>query len=229
MRWLVVLLLAAACTPNPSPRTTVSVLAASSLAGAFAAEGKAFEKSHPDLHVVLSFAGSQALVAQLAQGVPADALATADVDTMRSVRDRLDGQPVVFAHNRLAILVAPGNPLHVSGLADLAHLKVVLAGPTVPVGKAAAKALRAAGVRLHPVSLEDSVSGVVGKVRLGEADAGIAYVTDARAAGKALAAIAVPDSRTDLAIAALGARGQTFVRFVLSPGGQRVLASYGFT
>ena len=73
-------------------------------------------------------------------------LATADLATMTSVRDALRADPQVFAHNALSIVTAPGNPLHLTSLQDLRRVRVVLAGPTVPVGKAAAAALRAAGV-----------------------------------------------------------------------------------
>src|SRR4051812_15941216 len=164
-----------------APTRTLTVFAASSLTSSLTAAGKTFETAHPGVHVRFSFAGSQALVAQLKQGAPADVLATADAASMAA--SGLSGSRV-FARNRLAVITAPGNPKHISTLADLrrAGVRVVLAGPTVPVGKAAGKALAAAHVVVKPVSLEQDVKGVVTKVRLGEADAGIAYATDVQAA-----------------------------------------------
>lgn len=231
---LVLLLCLTACSgsAHPSRRTTVTVFAASSLTKAFAAEGKAFEHDHPGVRVSFSFAGSQSLVAQIKQGAPADVLATADEQTIASVRTQLVAAPVVFAHNQLAIITAHGNPLHLRSLRDLARpgLKVVLAGPTVPVGKAADKALSNAGVVLHPVSLEDSVSGVISKVRLGEADAGIAYVTDVRSSGATLDGISLDGTRTNLAIGALDSSPDSlaFVAFVRSAQGQAILRALGF-
>lgn len=221
---LALLLLAAGCTANARAEQRVTVFAAASLRSAFTAEAAEFEKVHPGTHVVLSFAGSPSLVAQVQQGAPADVLATADTATMRPVR----ADASVFAHNQLALVTAPGNPLRLKGLPDLARpgLTVVLAGPRVPVGRAAAAALRAAGVSVHPVSLEDAVTGVVTKVRLGEADAGIAYVTDL--VGEGVAGIPVPGTRTDLAVAALRAPGRDFVAFLLGAEGQRVLRAHGF-
>lgn len=217
----------------PGPRT-VTVFAAASLTKAFGAEAKAFTSSHPGVQVALSFAGSQSLVAQIEQGAPASVLATADLVTAQSVRDRLQGDPVVFAHNQLALVTPVGNPAHVRTLADLARpgVTVVLAAPTVPVGKASAAALRRAGVTVSPVSLEDAVTGVVTKVRLGEADAGIAYVTDlVRAEG--IEGTPLPGTTTDLAIAVVSGDAhptdaEAFLAFVRSPQGQAILRAHGF-
>ena len=208
---------------------TLTVFAASSLSSVFAAEGKAFEAARAGVRVTFSFAGSQALVAQVKQGAPADVLATADTSSMAAAG--LTG-PRVFARNRLSIITAPQNPKHVTTLADLARpgLRVVLAGPTVPVGKAARTALAAAGVTAHPVSLEQDVKGVVTKVRLGEADAGIAYVTDVSAAKGTIDGTALPGVSNSYPVAVVkqGADAQAVCDFLISPSGQSVLASFGF-
>ena len=234
-RLLVLALFLTACgsSPKATEHDTLTVFAASSLSKAFDAEIGAFERKHPSLQVTVSYAGSQSLVAQIQQGAPADVLATADVATATSVRDLLATDPVVFAHNQLAIITPSGNPAKVATLADLgrAGVKVVLAGPTVPVGKAAAKALAQAKVAVHPVSLEEAVTGVVNKVRLGEADAGIAYVTDlVKATG--IEGTPIAGTTTDLALAPLkdatSKQAAAFVAFVQSPEGQAILRSFGF-
>ena len=214
---------------DPRDRRTVTVFAAASLTKAFTAEAQAFERAHPGTKVALSFAGSQSLVAQVQQGAPADVLATADTATMARAAGRLTGASQVLAHNQLALVTAPGNPLHLTALADLARpgVTVVLAGPEVPVGKAAAKALREARVTVHPLSLEDAVTGVVTKVRLGEADAGIAYVTDL-VGGEGVAGEPLAGTTTDLAIGSLTPDGRAFVSFVLGPEGRRILREHGF-
>ncbi len=219
-------------TPGSPPRRTISVFAAASLTRAFGGMARAFEDNHPGLTVQVSFAGSQALAAQVREGAPADVLATADVATATALGDRLNGTPVVFAHNQLAIITPADRP-KVTRLSDLSRLRVVLAGPTVPVGKAAAAALKAAGVTVRPVSLEDSVAGVVTKVRLGEADAGIAYVTDLVGA-QGLQGVPVEGTRTDLAVAAVRGRpdpddADAFIGFVRSTVGRRIMESWGFT
>jgi molybdate transport system substrate-binding protein len=220
-------LIAACGSGGSTKRTTVTVFAAASLTKAFTDEAAAYEKQHPGTRVVLSFAGSQSLVAQIQQGAPADVLATADEATMAKARAELKKPAIVFAHNELALVTARGNPLALTSLQDLARpgIKVVLAGPTVPVGKAAAAALAAAHVTVHPVSLEDSVTGVVGKVRLGEADAGIAYVTDL---ADGVDGVPLPGTTTNLAIGGLTQRGEGFVAFVRSAAGQAILRKHRF-
>jgi molybdate transport system substrate-binding protein len=210
---------------------TVTVLAAASLSDAFTAMADAYEQRTPGTHVRLSFAGSQQLVAQVTEGSPGDVLATADTSSMARARRLADGTPATFARNSLEIAVAPGNPKHVRSLADLGRrdLVVVLAAEQVPAGRYAAAALRAAGVRVHPASLEENVRGVLTKVELGEADAGVVYTTDVRSAGGKVASVPVSGGPTaTYPIVSLTAAGQGFVRFVLSTQGRRILASFGF-
>jgi molybdate transport system substrate-binding protein len=215
----------------------LSVFAAASLTDAFTQLGSDFTAAHPDVKVSLNFAGSNDLVTQLQQGAPADVLATADEASMENAGG-LVSRPQSFATNKLVIAVAPGDPEHITGLADLARkdIKVVLAAPEVPAGKYAAAALGEAGVTVEPVSLEVSVKGVVTKVSLGEADAGIVYVTDVSAAKGAIDGVAIPDAQNVIAsypVATVNdtrsrADAKAFMDFVLSADGQKVLADYGF-
>jgi molybdate transport system substrate-binding protein len=215
----------------------ITVFAAASLTDAFTRLGEDFAAAHPGITVTFNFAGSSDLVTQVQQGAPADVLATADAEDMEKAGD-LAGAPQAFAGNRLVIAVAPGNPEHITGLADLARddLKVVLAAPEVPAGGYAGEALAKAGVTVEPVSLEVSVKGVVTKVSLGEADAGIVYVTDVTAAEGTIDGVAIPEDQNVIAsypVAALAASehpadARAFIDLVLSAAGQKVLADHGF-
>jgi molybdate transport system substrate-binding protein len=216
---------------------TLHVLAAASLTEAFTEMGADFAADHPGVKVVFDFAGSQDLVAQIGQGAPADVVATADTSSMGDLAAAVS-DPRTFATNQLAIVVAPGNPAGVTGLPSLSDtaLKVVLAAPEVPAGKYAQDVLAGAGVTLKPVSLEVSVKGVVTKVALLEADAGIVYVTDVRAAADEVTGVAIPadvNVTAQYPIATLEesgapAQAQAFVDYVLSPAGQQTLQSLGF-
>jgi molybdate transport system substrate-binding protein len=180
---------------GPDTSTTLTVLAASSLTDVFGELGKAYGMSHKNVKIQLSFAGSQELGAQVKEGAPADVLATADETTMNRLDTKLE-RPTrrVIAYNSLTIAVAPGNPQNIRGLADLARpgLRVVLAADSVPVGRYSRQALAKAGVTVTPKSEEIDVRTVLTRVRTGEADAGIVYITDLRSAGRAASSVPIP-------------------------------------
>ena len=236
----------ATTTPSSAPATTsapitgtVTVFAASSLTTVFTEMGTAFGTVHPGSTIKFNFNGSSTLATQISQGAPADVFASADNDTMQRLvtANLVPGTAKVFAHNRLQIVVAKGNPKQVTGLADLARtsLVTVLCAPSVPCGKYANQALAAAGVTPHPVSLEQNVKSLVGKIALGEADIGIGYVTDVQA-DSGVSGVDIPDNQNVIATYPLAAlrsstnpvTAQAFVDFVLSPSGQAVMAKYGF-
>ena len=225
----------AASTRMPTPSRTVTVFAAASLTESFNDLARAFEQRHPGTTVRLSYAGSQSLVAQIQQGARPDLVVTADVTSMSALTSDLDGAPVVLARNALAVVTEKGNPKHLSALADLGGpgLKVVLGAADVPVGRAASAALSAAAVKVEPVSRENDVKSVLAKVRLGEADAGIVYVTDLKSAGVDVGGFpfggAVNSYPAGLVKGAPDAPGgRELLVFANGPDGQAVLARYGF-
>jgi molybdate transport system substrate-binding protein len=217
--------------------TEIKVFAAASLTAAFNKIGQDWTAANPGTKVTFNFAGSQALATQIQQSAPADVFASADTTNMGKVSSQVD-TPKNFASNLLQIIVAKGNPKGVKGLPDLSKpdLKVVLAAPDVPAGKYAQQALGAQHVTVKPVSLEDNVKAVVTKVSLGEADAGIVYVTDVSAGGDKVEGVDIPDSQNVPAtypIAVLKgsshqSQAQSFMNMVLSDQGQQVLKSFGF-
>ena len=219
-----------------SGASEIKVFAAASLTAAFNELGLQYTAAE-GTKVTFNFAGSQALATQIQQGAPADVFASADTTNMDKVRD-LVGAPQSFASNLLQIVVEKGNPKGVKGLDDLANpdLKVVLAAPDVPAGKYAAEALDKAKVTVKPVSQEDNVKAVVTKVSLGEADAGIVYVTDVTAGGGKVEGVDIPEDQNVTAtypIATVKAsktqdKAQAFMDMVLSPEGQQVLKEFGF-
>ena len=147
-------------------------------------------------------------------------------------------EPVIFATNLLQIIVAPGNPKGITGVADLANpaLKVVVCAPEVPCGAYAKQIFDKAGVTVTPVSLEQNVKGVVTKVTAGEADAGIVYTTDVTAAGTKAAGVDIPTDINVIAtypIASVTTStdqdvDQAFIDFLLGDEGRAIMAKYGF-
>ena len=232
--------LATPARADASAARPLLIFAASSLAEAFTALAAAFAHSHPAATLEQSFAGSPALVSQVESGAPADVIATADPTSLQRLERAglLADAPTVFARNRLEIVVERGNPKGVRGLGDLARadLVVILAGEAVPAGRYARDTLRAAGVRVEPRSLEENAKAVLNKVALGEADAGIVYATDVRAAGERVSGVEIPAAQNAIAaypIARLKRADElpaarAFVAFVLSGEGQAILARFGF-
>lgn len=237
----VALLLAASCGAGaPAGERAIAVFGAASLTEPFGELGRRFEDSRPGTAVRFSFAGSQEVVAQILEGAEADAAATADADTMQRLADagEVAGRPEVFARSELEIVVARGNPTGIRTLADLQRpgLIVVLADEQVPAGRYTARVLARAGVRVRPASKENNVKAVVTKVAIGEADAGVAYATDVRAAAGRVEGVAIPAQDnvvTEYQIAVLRSSSlpgtaRVFVEFVLSPAGEEVLRRFGF-
>ena len=219
---------------------TLTVFAAASLKSTFTTLGQRFESAHPGTKVTFSFAGSSDLVTQLQQGAPADVFASADTTTMTKVvtAGLVAGSPASFATNTLEIAVPPDNPAGVTSFADLSKpgVRLVVCAPQVPCGAAAQKIETATNTTLKPVSEENAVTDVLGKVTSGEADAGLVYVTDVKGAGDKVKGIPFDESKQAVntyPIAALsGSRnadlaGQ-FVQLVTGSDGQQVLSDAGF-
>lgn len=230
----------------------VTVMAAASLSEAFKEIGVLYEAKYG--RTSYSFGASNTLRAQMEHGARADVFASANRKEMDlAVKAGLvDAASVkIFVRNKLAILIPKGNPGAVKNSGDLAKpgLKIVVAAEQVPVGKYTLEMLdklavdpaRGTGfkdkVLANVVSREDNVKAVVTKVRLGEADAGVAYVSDISGDARAeLALVEVPEESNvvaeyPIAVLAkpLNADGAAaFVKLVLSEEGQAILAKRGF-
>jgi len=243
--WLVALLggavLLAACRNDNPDRRDLTIFAAASLTEAFTEMGEAFEAANPDVAVTFNFAASSALAQQLNEGGGADVFVSADEANMKKVTNAGNASASeVIARNRLTILVERGNPKGITRLGDLARsdVVVVLCAPEVPCGKLAAAALARTAVNVKPASLEENVKAVVSRVTLGEADAGIVYVTDVKSAGEKAEGVPI-DLADDPALEAVyplavttrstnPSAADAWRGFVLGREGAAILATYGF-
>src|SRR5216683_1154772 len=212
----------AACGSTSSSATpvsgTVSVFAAASLTAAFNALGTSFQGANSGVTMKFNFAGTPTLLTQIEQGAPADVFASADTANMDKLKGDgfTSGTPQVFARNKLEIVVAPGNPKGITGLADLAKPGVIYISEaaTVPAGKYSLQALAKAGVTVTPKSLE----------------------TDVKAAGSKVQGVPIPSAYNVVAtyplVAVKGTKNSTvanaFIAYVLSSAGQSTLESFGF-
>lgn len=238
---------AAAWGAKPVPGEVV-VFEAASLREAFARLAARFEEEHPGTRVTIDAAGSQTLRAQIEQGAAADVFASADERQMNAlVGEGLVATPASFACNEPVVVVRSDLAGTVKTFADLPRAeRIVVGAPEVPIGAYTAevwqKAARklgadfAARVQAKIVSRETNVRQVLAKVVLGEADAGVVYRSDARAAQGKVAVVVIPPELNVtasypialLASAPHAALGRAFVALVRSPAGQAALREAGF-
>lgn len=234
-------------------QTELTIFAASSLVDTFLEIGPAFEAQNPNIKVLFNFASSSALALQLSEGAKADVFASANQKQMDIAvqSGRIDGEPRLFASNRLIAITQIDNPAGIKTLADFANpdIKLVLAAPGVPARDYAEEMLDKlatdptygpdfkATVLANLTSEEANVRQVLAKVAFGEADAGIVYSSDVipEIQGGILR-IEIPDEFNVVAgypIAAVkdtqnAEIAQSFIDFALSESGQAILQKWGF-
>jgi molybdate transport system substrate-binding protein len=224
----------------------LTVFAAASLTDAFEAMAQALESEIPNLSITYNFGGSLTLVTQLKEGAQAEVFASANIAQMDAAiaADLVSGTPAPIVHNRQAIVTPAGNPAGIQSAADLGKegLLLVLAQSEVPVGRYGRESvcLMATDTATYGegfiervaanVVWEEDVRDVLANVTLGEADAGIIYVSDAAAAGNQVQVIDIPDEVNVIAtypVAVLAggdeALGSTFVAYLLSEDGPAML------
>src|SRR5262245_14301958 len=189
-----------------------------------------------------NFAGSDELATQIREGAPADVYAAASSKYPQELFDEgLVEEPVTFASNRLVLIVPTDNPAGIEKVSDVTKpgTKLVIAAEGVPVGDYTRDVLDTLGLNKaldNVVSQEEDVKGVVGKVALGEADAGFVYATDAKVAADDVSVIEIPaDAQPPIEyqIAVVSSSenkeaAQAFVDEVLSPEGQAQLEAADF-
>ena len=224
--------------------STINVFAAASLREAFISIANSYEHHHPGVKINFNFAGSQVLAAQINGGAPADVFASADLANLEKVpSDR--ASRVIFAENKLAVVTSLNFEIH--SVKEIVRAeRIVVADDSVPVGnytniflEKAARSFGTAWVtdfKSKVVSKEQDVKSVLAKVKIGEADAGIVYVSDAVSAGKSVHAVSIPDSMTTFALypaavpsgAQNPAGGKDFIKYLLKASSQRILRAVGF-
>jgi len=228
------------CSPPTSRAETTTVFAAASLVDAFTELGEVFETTHPGMKIEFNFASSADLATQIIEGARADIFASADTRNVDKLRESTVpiGDVRTFATNSLEIMVEAGNPLNIGELADLSdpNLIFITCDEAVPIGRYSAEVLARANIAVTPKSYEESVRGIVNKIVLGEADAGIVYRTDVIATGSAAAGVRIPDEFNVVAEYPIALLSETstssarrFFDFVTtSETARNILESYGF-
>lgn len=217
----------------------LQVFAAASLKESYEQIAEDLKKSNPDLTITFQYGASGQLATQIEQGAPADVFSSADEVSMSKLNDAgLVTEPTVIAKNVLQIVVPAGNPGNIKTLADLqnADLTIVTCAEAAACGKITAKLEEQVGYQVASDSQEPDVKSVLQKVSLGEADAGLVYVTDVKSAVDKVEGIDIPEAAElsnsyPIAVvegAANADAAQAFVEYVEGEDGQQILADHGF-
>lgn len=230
----------------------LQVFAASVMTEAFETLAQEFERTHPQVDVKNNFAATSVLRFQVEQGATPEVFESADLKSITALQQGgyIVGQIEPVAHNSLTIIVPTANPARIRTVADLARPNLTLVGcsPEVPVGAYTLQMLdklQASGkygkdfkrrVTGNFRSLEPNVKGIVTKVMLGDADAGICYASDVNPeVAKRVKVIPIPEKYNVKATHYIGivkgcrnpAQGREFIKLVLSPMGQHIFKCKG--
>ena len=233
-------------------QSQVRVFAASSLREVFLEARSEFQPSNPSIVVDFNFGGSSMLRTQLELGGGADVFASADGRQMSLAEKAgvVSQNSITFAKNRLAVATSVDNT-RVMAMQDLARdeVRLVLAQPEVPIGAYAREVLDNMSeipkfgedyidkVLSNVISLEINVSQIIGKIAIGEADAGVVYSTNlVSGVGEKLKSIPMPHEINVEASYFIAVTSETespeaaeaFIDYLLSPKGQALLTKYGF-
>jgi molybdate transport system substrate-binding protein len=247
-----VLLAAPAGPAWSAPSKQLTVFAAASLKEFMDDAVPAFEKAHPGVKVRANIASSSELRIQIQQGAPADVFLSADNRNMDPlVTAKLVQKPETFTKNTLIIMVARRYRNAIKDPTALAAegRTLVLAAPEVPVGNYSRQVLakmEASGkygkdfskrVLANVRSDEPSTKAVVAKVLLGEAEAGMCYLTDATPdVRRTVGVVTIPEELNITATYPIAVvtrsrnkpLAQEFVDFILSKQGKDLLRKHGF-
>jgi molybdate transport system substrate-binding protein len=241
---------ATSAAPSAAP-AALTIYGAASLKGVLDKVKTAYEAANPGTTLTISTDSSATLETQIEQGAPADVFLSADTTNPKKLVDKglAAGAAVTFAGNKLTVIVPTANPAAITSPKDLARtgVKVIAAGDAVPITKYAALLVAnlakeadypadfTAKYTANIASKEDNVKAIVAKIELGEGDAGIVYVTDAKASTK-VTAVDVPDTANVPATYAgvvVKASNNTaaalaFLTWFAGPDGQAILGTFGF-
>jgi len=257
----IVALILAACSSSATAATTaapsaaavsgpLTIYGASSLKAALAKAQTTFQTANPGVTITVSTDSSTTLETQIEQGAPADVFLSADTaNPAKLVAKGLASDPVKFAGNLLTVIVPTANPAGIQTPADLAKpaIKIIAAEDSVPITKYATQLVAnlakepgypanfVAKYNANVVSKEANVAAVVTKVGLGEGDAAICYVTDAKTS-TSVTSIPVPaDANVPATYAGVVIKASknlpaanAFLTWFAGPDGQAILASFAF-
>lgn len=249
---IVFLVILSGCTSaiyDHSKEKELIVFAATNLTEVFTEMKEVFEEN-TGFKVTVSFAGSQTLRTQIEKGAPADVFASADLSHMSSLYQLgLVEKDYILSYNTLALILPKINPAEINDIIDLSDSKLRLIGGVneVPIGIYTNQLLEKGNelfgsdfkdnVLSNIVSLEGNTKQIVGKIVIGEGDAGFVYVSDiVPIVQDKVIEIEIPKEMNIIATNTIAVVRETrnaelaqqWIDFVLSDKGQEIFAKHKY-
>ncbi|MGH9863817.1 MAG: molybdate ABC transporter substrate-binding protein [Candidatus Acidiferrales bacterium] len=191
---------------SPNEPVTVIISAAISLKEPLDALAQDYNQQHPDVRVICNYGASGTLQHQIEQGAPVDVFISAgekQMDTLQNENLLAPGTRRDLLANAL-VLIAPADSTTVRDFNDLTRssVKSIAVGEprTVPAGMYAEQVLE--HLHLLPalkskIVYAQDVREVLVYVETGNADAGLAYATDARISSRVRVVATAPTNSHD--------------------------------
>lgn len=238
------ILLAAQLAPPVADAGEINVSAAASLKNALNDMIAGFAKTQPDSVVLTNYGASGTLAKQVVQGAPADLFISADEKWVEFLLQEGKGvaqSKRILAYNTLVFIGSRQN--NVTSLTDLQRLQRLAIGTpaSVPAGKYAEQAMRAAGVfdeltQAKKLVMAQDVRQALLYADRGEVDGAFVYATDALLAEQAKILFEVPENLYDrvtypMLMTESGAARQEvqqFYHYLVGPEAVAILEKYGF-
>jgi molybdate transport system substrate-binding protein len=204
------------------------------------------QQSRANVNVRYNFSSSGALQQQIENGAPVDifiSAATKQMDELQQQHLLLPNTQRNLMMNRL-VLIVPTNSFGITGLKSLTDVRVkriAIGDPrSVPAGQYAEAALTKTGIWNQLKSkyiLASNVRQVLRFVEVGNVDAGLVYLTDAKTTNKVKIVQIIPENLHAPIVYPIAilknSRNQTasrnFVQFLFSNPAKQVFQKYGFT
>lgn len=236
-----------ACTKKESQSVELTISAAASLNDALTEIKDNFEEEHKEITLHFNIGGSGALKQQILQGAPADLFLSAAQDHLNELIQKgmiEKNKQVDLLSNQLVLITNKNNT---ESLADFADLKtdkinkIAIGIPeSVPAGMYAKQTLQNLAlwdiVEPKLVQTKD-VRQVLTYVETGNVDAGLVYLTDAKASSKINIVATAHQQNHDLIIYPAGIinnshhqkEAQLFLDYLQSETAKSIFKKYGFT
>jgi molybdate transport system substrate-binding protein len=244
---ILVLLLISACSKTESKSVELTISSAASLHEALTEIKGQFEKEHKEITLLINIGSSGALKQQILQGAPADLFLSAAQDHFKELTQVgliEESKQVELLSNQLVLITNNDNPKSLTDLADLklnSINKIAIGIPeSVPAGMYAKQTLQNLAlwdiVEPKLVQTKD-VRQVLTYVETGNVDAGLVYLTDAKASRRIKIVAAINEQNHDPIIYPAGIikssehqkEALLFFNYLQSETAKSIFKKFGFT